>query len=127
MVRRPHEVCVKDSLPAGSRAAAGRLNGYKNSVDMGKHVWAVHRENPPARPAVVNREEAQIEWLTDIRFAISPCLENSMLMILPVLQIESVEDKEFLLDVIHSPVGALCSPVTRHVVNINNVEIARAE
>ena len=94
---------------------------------MGQHIRAVDLENPPAHRAIINCEETQIEGFPNIRFTISPCLENPTRATLPVLQIEGVENKKSLLNVIHATVCALRSPITSHVIHIHNVQIARAE
>src|SRR5258708_34704741 len=58
MVRRPDEVCVKDLFAAWSCAATRGLDGDEHGVNVGQYIRVVHRQNPPARRFVVNREEA---------------------------------------------------------------------
>src|SRR5882724_6848113 len=127
MIRRPNEVGVENFLAAGSRAATFGLQRDENGVNVSKHIGSVHGKNPPARRVVINSEVAQALRLAEVRLAITPRLENTALVILPVLQIEGIEDQKFLLDVIYAPVGAFRLTITSHVIHIHDVQVTRAE
>src|SRR6266436_9492883 len=127
MVRRADEVCIKYLLAAWSRAAAIGLDRDEHRVDVRQNIGSVHCKNPPACRVVINGEVAQALRLAEIRLAIAPGLENTALVILPVLQIKGVEHKKSFLNVVHASVSALRFPVTRYVVHIDDVQVARAK
>ncbi len=103
------------------------LDGDEHRIDVRKYVGSIHRKNPPARCVVINSEVTQALRFPDVRLAIAPGLKNAALVILPVLQIEGIEDKKFLLHVINAPVGAFRLTVTSHVIHIHDVQVTRAE
>src|SRR5216684_702339 len=128
MVRRSAQVGIQKAPALGIGTAVGWFQSHKYGVDVLQDTRVVYLENPTIERRIIHVEEPEICRLAAACFAVSPGLESGCgAVVALILKIESVKNQEFLLDVVHAAESTARFSVALHVINIHNVQIARAK
>src|SRR5216684_3776429 len=128
MVRRSAQVGIQKASALGRGTAVRWFESHEYGINVLQDTRIVYLEDPAIKRRVFHIEEPEICWLAAARFAVSPSLESGSGTVVPlILEIESVKNQEFLLDVVHATEGTARFPVSLYVINIHNVQIAGTE
>src|SRR5258708_37873030 len=110
-------------------AAAVRLDGHKDGVDLGKLLWVVGTQNPAAIRGAVLVKDSQIERPAFVGALASPNLEGLRARILEsrlAIEVEGVKHERLALRVKDAAVGLARAAAAVDIVDIGDIELPRA-
>src|SRR5882762_3479995 len=121
------QVGEQERLGAGLVASAVGFHGHEDRIDLLERLRVIEPQHPTLRGGTVGVEDTQVERLLAIGASPAPGLEATRALCASLLiEVVGVKDERLPFRIKHAAVGLLGFSRALHVIDLRDVEIARA-
>jgi hypothetical protein len=114
----------EDWLAAGLPAAAGRLDGDENTVNLGQRLWVVKLEHPALVGRAVQIQDSERKRLVKIRRQPAPGLKRTRTMqSWLMVEVVGIKDKRLAFRKEDPAKRALRLSITPNICDFGNIEV----
>src|SRR5438093_11229793 len=125
MIRFSPKRSVKKGFAGWLVAAAVRLDGDEDRIELSHLLRVVKAKDPAAIPLAVLIEDAEVDRRALRRFVSPPGLKRGVLDTGLTIEIEGVEHERLALGIEDTTVGFARPAVARNVEDVGNIELSR--